>query len=366
MANVRLKNITKSFGSVVAVDNVTLDIPDGKITALLGPSGCGKTTMLLMLAGIYQPTKGEIFFDDVMVNGIPPKLRNVGLVFQSYALYPHMTVFDNIAFPLRLQKVPKAEIKRRVEEITEVVQIRELLKRKPGQMSGGQQQRVALCRALVKNPDLLLLDEPLSNLDARLRIETRVEIKRIQQELGITTILVTHDQVEAVTMADQVAVMKQGVIQQYSTPVDLLHKPVNMFVGSFIGDPPMNLLDAKLTVQDGKPHIQCGSELLIPIPNETAETLKKSSMNEFVLGIRPESMELSNEPSEFGFQGTVFMVELLGRDQLVDFRYGDTVLRVLVSAEENIQTGDSMWIHPQLDRLHLFNKESHQALRVAG
>ena len=210
MANVRLKNLTKTFGSVVAVDNVSLDIPDGKVTVLLGPSGCGKTTLLLMLAGIYQPTHGEVYFDDVMVNGIPPKLRNVGLVFQSYALYPHMTVFDNIAFPLRLQKVPKDEIRDRVHAITKVVQISDLLKRKPGQMSGGQQQRVALARALVKNPDLLLLDEPLSNLDARLRIETRVEIKRIQQEFGITTVLVTHDQVEAVTMADNVAVLKKA------------------------------------------------------------------------------------------------------------------------------------------------------------
>src|SRR5690554_3438369 len=241
-----------------------------------------------MLAGIYKPTEGEIYFDDLQVNGIPPQLRNVGLVFQSYALYPHMTAFENIAFPLKLKKLPKAEIQKRVEEIAEVVQIGDLLDRKPGQMSGGQQQRMALCRALVKKPDLLLLDEPLSNLDARLRLETRAEIKRIQQELGITTILVTHDQVEAVTMADQVAVLKAGVLQQYGTPKELLEQPANLFVASFLGDPPMNLLDTELVVRDDRAFFKCGSELEIPVPPEAREAVLSRTGKELVIGIRPE------------------------------------------------------------------------------
>lgn len=361
-----MKNITKTFGSVVAVNNVTLEIPDGKVTALLGPSGCGKTTMLLMLAGIYQPTKGEIYFDDVMVNGIPPKLRNVGLVFQSYALYPHMTVFDNIAFPLKLQKVPKDEIRDRVHEIAKVVQIDDLLNRKPAQISGGQQQRVALCRALVKNPDLLLLDEPLSNLDARLRIETRAEIKRIQQELGITTILVTHDQVEAVTMADKVAVMRQGVIQQYSTPEDLLHKPANMFVASFMGDPPMNLVGTEFASHAGRPVFRCGSELKIPVPPHIAVALEKRKDKRFVLGIRPEHFELLDEPQELAFPGTVSMVELLGKDKLIDFRFGEVALRVLVPAEVEISQGEKKWILPNPNRIHLFDQEKREAVPLAG
>jgi len=366
VAAVILKDITKAFGSVIAVNNVSLEIPDGKVTALLGPSGCGKTTMLLMLAGIYQPTKGEIYFDDAMVNGIPPKLRNVGLVFQSYALYPHMSVFDNIAFPLKLKKVPKDEIRKRVHEIARIVQIDDLLQRKPGQISGGQQQRVALCRALVKNPDLLLLDEPLSNLDARLRIETRAEIKRIQQELGITTILVTHDQVEAVTMADQVAVMRSGVIQQYSTPEDLLHKPANMFVASFIGDPPMNLVPTEFTSQAGKPVFRCGAELSIPVPPQIAAALEKRPNREYVLGMRPEHLELLGEEKELSFSGTVAMVELLGRDKLVDFRFGDVSLRALVPAELDIHVGEKKWIRPQPHRIHLFGKEDRQAVPLAG
>jgi ABC-type sugar transport system ATPase subunit len=361
-----LKNITKAFGSVVAVDNISLEIPDGQVTALLGPSGCGKTTTLLMLAGIYQPTRGEIFFDEVMVNGIPPKLRNVGLVFQSYALYPHMTVFENIAFPLKLKKVPKDEIRQRVQDIAKVVQIDDLLQRKPAQISGGQQQRVALCRALVKNPDLLLLDEPLSNLDARLRIETRAEIKRIQQELGITTILVTHDQVEAVTMADQVAVMRNGVIQQYSSPEDLLLKPANMFVASFMGDPPMNLMEAELSSENGKSVFRCGSELKIPVPDAIAAALQSRRDREFILGVRPENLELLDEPHELAVPGTVFMVELLGRDKLVDFRFGEVALRALVPADVAVSQGEKKWIRPQAHRIHLFGKADRQAVPLAG
>jgi ABC-type sugar transport system ATPase subunit len=210
VASVRLENLSKDFGDVSAVRDLNLDIANGEMISVLGPSGCGKTTVLLMVAGIYKPTDGHIYFNDVLVNDVSPRNRHVGLVFQSYALYPHMTIYENIAFPLRLIRARPDEIRKKVEEVVRLTRIEELLKRKPGQLSGGQQQRVALCRALVKEPELLLLDEPLSNLDARLRIETRAELKRLQKELGITTILVTHDQVEAVTMCDRVAVLVQG------------------------------------------------------------------------------------------------------------------------------------------------------------
>ena len=253
MAAVTLEALWKRFGNVVAVRDLSLSIRDGEFVALLGPSGCGKTTILLLLAGLYRPSRGQIAFDGVTVNDLPPKARNVGLVFQSYALYPHMSVSNNIAFPLKLSRVTNAEIRERVSTVAARVRIADLLDRKPGQLSGGQQQRVALCRALVKEPQLLLLDEPLSNLDARLRVETRGEIKRLQREFRITTILVTHDQVEAMSMADRVAVLENGSLRQYGTPDELYRRPGNLSVASFIGDPPMNLVEGSYEMKDGVP-----------------------------------------------------------------------------------------------------------------
>ncbi|MDK2383704.1 MAG: ABC transporter ATP-binding protein, partial [Candidatus Korarchaeota archaeon] len=229
MVSVRLVDLTKRFGRVVAVDHLNLEVAHGEFVALLGPSGCGKTTTLLMIAGIYRPTEGYIYFDDRVVNDLEPKDRNVGMVFQTYALYPHMKVFDNIAFPLKLKKVPKEEIERKVRRVAELLHIEDLLDRKPSQLSGGQQQRVALARALVKEPDLFLMDEPLSNLDAKLRVEMRGELKRLQKDLGITTIYVTHDQLEAMTMADRIAVLNNGRLQQYGPPEELYRKPANKF-----------------------------------------------------------------------------------------------------------------------------------------
>lgn len=355
MAEIRLQKLTKKFGSVTAVDGINLDIHDGELLALLGPSGCGKTTCLLMLAGIYKPTAGEIFFDDVVVNDVPPKGRSVGLVFQSYALYPHMTVYDNIAFPLRIRRTPKQEIDRRVREVAKIAQIDELLARRPSQLSGGQQQRVALCRALVREPDLLLLDEPLSNLDARLRIETRTEIKRLQADLGITTILVTHDQIEAMTMAERVAVMRSGRIEQLSTPADLYRRPENLFVASFIGDPPMNLVRAEHSVVEGKPRLTSGSGFEIRLPSEFQKPLEKASSRHVVFGIRPEHVTLVSEPSEYAFRGHVFMTELLGRDTLVDLRCGEQVIRALVPGDAPLVSGQEVWVEIQSEFVHLFD-----------
>ena len=355
MAQVELVALRKEFGKVVAVNDLNLTIPDKKFIALLGPSGCGKTTTLLLIAGIYAPTAGEILFDGVRVNELEPKDRNVGLVFQSYALYPHMTVYQNISFPLRLAKRPKAEIDDRVRKVARLTRIEHLLDRWPRQLSGGEQQRVALCRALVKEPEVLLLDEPLSNLDARLRIETRAEIKRLQHELGITTILVTHDQVEAMTMADRIAVLHAGVLQQYGLPKELYDRPRNLFVASFIGDPPMNLLKVRYAGAEGRPRLVApGFEL--PLPGKLARQLAAAGADEVTLGIRPEDVELRAEPHPDAFPGEVFLTEPLGAGTLVHFRLGDHKFRVLVPREsrERWAAGERWWLRPDPDRIHVF------------
>lgn len=353
MASLKLENLTKKFGNVVAVNDLSLEVQDGELISLLGPSGCGKTTTLLMIAGIYRPTQGNIYFDDVLVNDVAPKDRNVGLVFQSYALYPHMKVYDNIAFPLRLAKVPKKEIDRRVREMASLTKIEELLDRMPGQLSGGQQQRVAICRALVKEPEILLLDEPLSNLDARLRIETRAEIKRLQQELGITTILVTHDQVEAMTMAERVAVLHQGMLQQYGPPNELYDNPRNLFVASFIGDPPMNLVRVQYRLENGRPYL-IAEGLALPLPSEWAQRLERIGEQELILGIRPEDVELLPEESDAAFPGEVSLIEPLGGRLLVHFQFGRMKFRVLVPREQPMSQGNRFWLRPKFQRLHLF------------
>ena len=362
MASIKLENLTKEFdrGRVVAVKDLNLEIKDGEFIALLGPSGCGKTTTLLMIAGIYKPTRGKVYFDNVCVNDVAPKDRYVGLVFQSYALYPHMTVFENIAFPLRLNKTPKQEIKKKVHEVAKLARIEELLARKPGQLSGGQQQRVALCRAIVKEPEVLLLDEPLSNLDARLRIETRAEIKRLQKELGITAILVTHDQVEAMTMAERVAVMHNGVLQQYTTPTELYSHPRNLFVASFIGDPPMNLVDVVLAQRDGRPVLE-SEHFTLPITPELAQKLPKDGRR-LVLGVRPDEITLAREEHPQGFPGEVFITEPLGGGVLVDFKFGELTFRVLAPLDFTVEVGERLWIAPQLEKIHLFDAETGEAL----
>jgi len=356
MASIKLERLTKRFGKVVAVNDLNLEVRDGEFIALLGPSGCGKTTTLLMIAGIYRPTEGKIYFDDVLVNDVAPKDRYVGLVFQSYALYPHMRVYDNIAFPLKLAKVPKREIDRKVHEVAKLTKIEELLDRMPGQLSGGQQQRVALCRALVKEPEILLLDEPLSNLDARLRIETRAEIKRLQRELGITTILVTHDQVEALTMSERVAVMHTGVLQQYGPPEELYDRPRNLFVASFIGDPPMNLIPVELERADGDLRLVADG-FALPLAEEWAKLLGQIPETSFTLGIRPEDVRISTEEQPNALLWEVFLTEPLGGGTLVHFKFGEVAFRVLAPREIRIDVGDKFWLVPDQSKLHLFTED---------
>src|SRR6266705_2600789 len=281
MARIELKNVRKSWIGATAVDRIDLAIDDGAFVAVLGPSGCGKTTTLLMLAGIYSPTTGEIAFDGARVNDVEARDRNVGIVFQSYALYPNMSVLDNIMFPLRFKKVERAQAEARAREIAALVRIDALLDRRPAQLSGGQQQRVALARALVKRPHLLLLDEPLSNLDAGLRLTMRTEIRRIQRELRVTTILVTHDQIEATTMADRVVVMNGGRVEQEGAAEDLYERPDTLFVASFIGSPPINLFDGEAEAGVARFH-------------EASVALADSVRGPVVLGIRPESLQVAD------------------------------------------------------------------------
>jgi len=319
---VTLHNLCKYFGNVKAVDDLNLDIGEGEFMALLGPSGCGKTTTLLTIAGFYKPNKGEVRFDDQVVNDLPPRKRNIGMVFQSYALYPHMQVLDNIAFPLKVQKVPKRVWRAKAREVAELLEIADLLDRVPGQLSGGQQQRVALARALVKEPNLLLLDEPLSNLDAKLRINMRAELKRLQKDLGITTVFVTHDQIEAMTMADRIALLEEGKLQQVGTPEELYNTPVNLFVAGFIGTPPMNFMEAELVEEAGRL---------------------------YVVGE--------------GFQGEVYVVEPLGRDTLVTLRIGETSLKVLAPMGVKYTIGDRIKLDLTGGRLHLF--DGHTGLTLS-
>jgi inositol-phosphate transport system ATP-binding protein len=299
MARIELKDVRKSWVGAIAVERIDLAIEDGAFVAVLGPSGCGKTTTLLMLAGIYSPSSGEIAFDGARVNDVEARDRNVGIVFQSYALYPSMSVLDNIMFPLRFKKVERAAAEARAREIAALVRIDSLLDRRPSQLSGGQQQRVALARALVKRPHLLLLDEPLSNLDAALRLSMRTEIRRIQRELGVTTILVTHDQIEATTMADRIVVMNAGRVEQEGTAKDLYERPQTLFVAGFVGSPPINLFEGHAADGVIKVH-------------EASLPLSGQARGEVVLGIRPESVHVA----ERGTPARLVAVEPMGREVL--------------------------------------------------
>jgi inositol-phosphate transport system ATP-binding protein len=361
MAKVVLEGLGRRFGNVIAVQDLRLEIGDGELIALLGPSGCGKTTTLLMLAGIYKPTEGQIRFDGVVVNDLPPQDRNVGMVFQSYALYPHMSVFDNIAFPLRLLRRPREEMRRRVDRAAEMVQIEQLLERKPSELSGGQQQRVALARALVKEPALLLLDEPLSNLDAQLRLLMRVEIKRLQRALGITTVLVTHDQVEAMTMADRIVILRNGRVQQIGSPHDLYYHPSNAFVSGFVGSPPMNLLSVQITAKNGCLALESSAFRLLA-PEHLRRALGERAITELVLGIRPEDVGLSLTPEQGGFEGRIMDVEPLGRELAIAIGVGAQYVVALAPPDFPGKADETVWVRLPPERLYAFDAATGAAL----
>ncbi len=354
---VRLENLTKRWGKVIAVDHVDLNIGDGEFVALLGPSGCGKTTTLLMVAGIYKPTEGTVKFDDRVVNDLLPKDRNIGMVFQSYALYPHMTVFDNLTFPMMLKRAPKEQMRERAQRVADMMDIGHLMDRKPAQLSGGQQQRVALGRALVKEPQLLLFDEPLSNLDARLRLTMRAEIKRLQIDLGITSIYVTHDQVEAMTMADRIAVMKDGFLQAYAPPEELYDRPRTLFIGGFVGNPPMNFLHVEVIrdAERGDYHARReGFDLVVP-PERGEKAVSRGIVT---LGIRPEDICVADD----GIPGEIYVVEPLGRDDLLNVRIGDASVHVLADPTLGLKMGQTVRLNFNTLKVQFFDRETEQSL----
>jgi multiple sugar transport system ATP-binding protein len=326
MAEIVLEDVSKIYGDgITAISDLNLDVKDGEFMVLVGPSGCGKTTALRMVAGLESISEGTIRIDDRVVNTVPPKERDIAMVFQNYALYPHMTVYDNMGFGLKLRKLPKEEIDRRVREAASILGLEEFLTRKPKALSGGQRQRVAMGRAIVREPKAFLMDEPLSNLDAKLRVQMRSEISRIQDEIGVTTLYVTHDQVEAMTMGDRVAVIRKGVLQQVDTPQFLYDHPQNLFVAGFIGSPAMNMVEADLVQADGSAAVEFGG-LSLEVPEEVlAERpdLRGYAGKRVVLGLRPEDMEdatlVSEIPSSRRIRATVHLREALGADVLVHF-----------------------------------------------
>ena len=356
---VSLENLTKRWGSAIGTENITLDIKSGEFVAFLGPSGCGKTTTLLMVAGIYKPTEGFVKFDGRIVNRVQPKDRNIGMVFQSYALYPHMTVYENLAFPMKLNKTTAEEMKKRAQRVADLMGISHLMDRKPSQLSGGQQQRVALGRALTKEPSLLLFDEPLSNLDARLRISMRGEIKRLQLDLGITSIYVTHDQIEAMTMADRVAVMQGGRLQAYCPPSELYDQPVNLFVASFVGNPPMNFMKVEVHRENGDYHAQ-GEGIDALVSPERGSVA--AGGGRVVLGVRPEDVSIVPANQKEGIPGEVYVVEPMGRDDLVEVNIGNVKVHALADREKNYNIGDHVRLKFDAEKVHFFDPETEKSL----
>ena len=347
MAGIRVEKVSKRFGKVEALKGVDLEVRDQEFLVLLGPSGCGKTTLLRIVAGLEAPTSGEVYIGERRVTHLPPRLRGIAMVFQNYAIFPHLTVYENVAFGLRMKRRPEEEIRRKVGEVAALLHIEELLDRYPAQLSGGQRQRVAVARALAVEPEVLLMDEPLSNLDALLRLEMRAELKRLLKETRTTTLYVTHDQVEAMSLADRIAVMRQGEIVQLGTPTEIYHAPADTFVGGFIGNPPMNFLRAGAlggrVVLEG---------FAVPSPVE----------GEVLLGVRPEDLRVSKEQAEGAFRARVLVVEPLGPHlQLTLEREGET-FRALADPDFSVAFGEEVWVRPNPGRVRLFQPKTGKAL----
>lgn len=361
MANLAINRVTKSFGSLAVLKDINIAIEDGEFLVLVGPSGCGKSTLLSIIAGLDEHTSGNITIDGKGVDGLEPKERDIAMVFQSYALYPAMSVEQNIGFCLEMSKMPKPERIERVNKVAELLQITHLLKRRPGQLSGGQRQRVAMGRALVREPKIFLFDEPLSNLDAKLRVEMRTEIKKLHQRLGATIVYVTHDQIEAMTMATRIAVMKDGVLQQFGTPEDIYDRPANVFVATFMGSPPMNLLPA-LVAGDKQSLTINGADIALPLPPSAMTGLPEGK--DVLLGLRPEWLSLANPTtaSHPTFNLHVEVVEPTGPDVFVALRMGEREIMARLPTGAPVQVGQQAGFAVDLTKAVLFDAESGAAL----
>ena len=368
MADLQLKHICKTYsGGVVAVDDFCLDIEDKEFIVLVGPSGCGKSTTLRMIAGLEEITDGELYIGGRLVNDVAPKDRDIAMVFQNYALYPHMTVFDNMAFALKLRKTPKAEINERVHEAAKILDIEHLLDRKPKALSGGQRQRVALGRAIVRNPKVFLMDEPLSNLDAKLRVAMRTEINKLHKKLETTFIYVTHDQTEAMTMGTRIVVMKDGVVQQVDSPMNLYNKPCNMFVAGFIGSPQMNFVDAVLNKKDDGVYLEFGEESVkLPEGKASNPALKEYFGKTVVLGIRPE--DFHDEESFIAaaenavVSAYVDVTEMMGAEYYLYLKIAGKMFTARVNQRTTAKMGDTIKIALDTNKIHIFDKETEKTI----
>jgi multiple sugar transport system ATP-binding protein len=361
MAEVALRNVIKRYDDVEAVRSISLDIPDNEFVVLVGPSGCGKSTTLRMIAGLEEVTSGDIYIGGAIVNDLPPKDRDIAMVFQNYALYPHMSVFENMSFGLKLRKFPKAEIKKRVDHAARILDIAELLDRKPKALSGGQRQRVAMGRAIVRNPKVFLFDEPLSNLDAKLRVQMRTEIKRVHQLVKTTTVYVTHDQVEAMTLADRVVVMNGGLIEQIATPQDLYHHPRTRFVAGFIGSPAMNLFRCRLEQNGVGLRVRISDRISLPVPQAKSAQFAPIIGKELVFGLRPEHItepRRNDRDPNCEFETTLDVVEPMGMETMVYFTVDGQEICGRVDPGSAKGPGEAMRLYADMDRMHLIDPQT--------
>ena len=363
MAQVNLENVWKQFDSVVAVRDVSLTINDKEFVVLVGPSGCGKSTTLRMVAGLEEITKGTIKIGDRVVNDVPPKDRDIAMVFQNYALYPHMSVYDNMAFGLKLRKFPKQEIQQRVQEAAVLLGIQELLQRKPRALSGGQRQRVAVGRAIVRKPQVFLFDEPLSNLDAKLRVAMRAELKKLHDRLQATVIYVTHDQVEAMTMGDRIVIMKDGLIQQVGAPLEVYAHPQNQFVAGFIGSPAMNFIPCTVSGKDGQLFFT-NPGLNLVVPSSRAKALAAYAGKPVTMGVRPEELReaTAQDPANTVFEATVEVVEPIGHEIYLDVKAGPVELIARVSPDTPAKVGQKIRLAATVEKLHAFDPQTEKAI----
>src|SRR5437660_1701977 len=358
MADVALRDVVKRFDNVEAVRQISLDIPDKEFVVLVGPSGCGKSTTLRMIAGLEEATAGDILIDGEKVNDVPPKDRDIAMVFQNYALYPHMTVFENMSFGLRLRRFPKDQIRERVEHAARILDITELLDRRPKQLSGGQRQRVAMGRAIVRNPKVFLFDEPLSNLDAKLRVQMRTEIKRVHQKVRTTTVYVTHDQVEAMTLADRVVVMNRGRIEQIGAPNFLYHSPATRFVAGFIGSPAMNFISCKVEQAGDALNVRLSDTIAFAVPAERVQRYRPAVGKETTFGIRPEHVteaKTNGSKNLAAFDAGIEVVEQMGNETMVFFSIGGTEVCARTDPNAGARVGASMKMAAHLDHMHLID-----------
>ena len=365
MAKVILENVVKKFDDVVAVNEVSLEIKEREFVVLVGPSGCGKTTTLRMIAGLEEVTEGKIFIGDRLVNDVPPKDRDIAMVFQSYALYPHMSVYDNMAFGLKLRKIPKKEISSRVDEAADILGLKKLLDRLPKQLSGGQRQRVALGRAIVRHPSVFLMDEPLSNLDAKLRVQMRAQLKKLHERLKTTIVYVTHDQVEAMTLGERIAVMLNGEVQQADSPLVIYDQPSNRFVAGFIGSPPMNFIDGKIIKKNGKMHFE-SEDLSIPLSTTIQDVVAPYEDKEVVFGIRPQDIKEERRAKSLEehimIDTKVDFRELMGSETYLYIKTGCTSLVARVDALSDAKSGSSYKAVFNLRKIHLFDSNTQKAI----